>query len=228
MQQRTIIASLIFAGAALCLQAQQPTSQQPQTTQPTMRPNQNPNAPPDRMGNPGAVPDTQSTMPGQTGQTAQTRNDDRTFVKDAAVGGMTEVELGKLAAEKGSSEGVKQFGQKMVADHSKANDELKQVASAQSITIPDSLDAKHKARVDKMSKLSGEEFDRAYIKDQLKDHQQDVKEFEREANSGSIPAVKDFASKTLPTLKEHLSMVKDLDKGKKSTSADRSTTRPQQ
>src|SRR5207302_2674341 len=107
-------------------------------------------------------------------------------------------------------------------DHSKANDELKEVAKKESIPIPDSLDAKHRARVDSLSKLSGSAFDRAYIKDQLKDHQQDVKEFQNEASSGSMPAVKDFASKTLPTLQEHLSTVKDLDKGKKSTSADRS------
>lgn len=151
------------------------------------------------------------------------RPEDRKFLKEAAIGGMTEVQLGKLAQEKGSSDRVKQFGQRMIDDHTKANDELRKVAVSKSISIPDSLDSKHQSRVDKLSKLSGAEFDRAYIKDQLKDHEQDVKEFQQEAQDGKDPAVKDFAAKTLPTLQSHLQLVKNLENGEKNTSsADRS------
>jgi len=144
---------------------------------------------------------------------------DSKFVMDAAVGGMTEVELGKLATQKASDDSVKQFGQKMVDDHTKANDQLKEVASKENITLPSSLDAKHQARVDKLSKMSGASFDRAYVRDQLKDHIEDVAEFKKESQNGSDPAVKQFASTTLPTLEEHLSMVKDLSKKEKSGAA---------
>jgi putative membrane protein len=158
-------------------------------------------------------------MPGNGPEAMPARVDDKKFVKDAALGGMTEVELGKLAAEKGSSEAVKQFGQKMVDDHSKANEELKQVASNEKMDIPDSLDSKHKSRIDKLSKLSGSDFDKAYLKDQVKDHQQDVSEFQSEAQGGTDPNVKQFAVKTLPVLQDHLSMVKDLNKTSKKESS---------
>lgn len=153
----------------------------------------------------------------------QSKVDDKKFAREAALGGLTEVELGKLAAQKGSTDAVKQFGQKLVDDHTKANDELKSVASAQSINIPDALDSKHQAHINKLSKLSGPAFDRAFAKDQVKDHEQDIRDFQQEAQNGNNPAVKDFAAKTLPTLKEHLSMAKDLNNGKAAAnSADRS------
>jgi putative membrane protein len=144
-----------------------------------------------------------------------TKVDDKKFVKEAALGGMAEVELGKLATQKAASEAVKQFGQKMVDDHTKANDQLKEVASKENITIPDSLDSKHQSRIEKLSKLSGPEFDKAYIKDQVKDHKEDVSEFKNEANAGSDPNVKQFASNTLPILEQHLTMAKDLSKAEK-------------
>ena len=107
--------------------------------------------------------------------------DEKRFVKDALMGGMTEVELGKVAVDKASSDAVKQFGQKMIDDHSKVNEELKQIASKEQISVLDSLDSKHQSRVEKLSKLPGADFDRAYIEDQLKDHQKDVQEFQMEA-----------------------------------------------
>jgi len=149
--------------------------------------------------------------------------DDKTFVMNAAVGGMAEVELGKLAVQKASSESVKSFGQKMVDDHSKANDDLKSVASAQKIDVPVSLDTKHQATIDRLSKLSGAAFDRAYIREMVKDHDQDVMEFKKESQSGQNSAVRDFAGKTLPTLQEHQRMIHNMSGGSmKSTSADRS------
>lgn len=131
---------------------------------------------------------------------------DKHFVTDAAQGGMAEVELGRLAAKQGVSAAVKEFGQKMVDDHTKANNELKQLASSKAITLPTDMDAESKATMDRLSKLKGEEFDRAYMDDMVKDHTKDVGDFQREADSGADKDVKAFASKTLPTLQEHLRM----------------------
>ena len=135
---------------------------------------------------------------------------DSHFVMEAAKGGLAEVEKGRLAADKASSADVKQFGQRMVDDHSKANDELKSVASQKGITLPTELDAKDKAMVDKLSKLSGDAFDKAYMTDMVKDHKTDVADFKKEANHGKDADVKSFASKTLPTLEEHLRMAEDI------------------
>jgi putative membrane protein len=142
-----------------------------------------------------------------SGSTAQSvPSSDKSFAEKAAIGGLAEVEMGKLAQEKAGSEQVKQFGQRMVDDHSKANDELKQVATAKGLTLPTDLDAKHKSKLDKLQKLSGAQFDRAYMDDMVADHKQDVGEFQKEAKSGKDSDIKGFASKTLPTLQEHLKM----------------------
>lgn len=129
---------------------------------------------------------------------------DKKFVTSAAAGGMAEVELGKLATEKASSEDVKKFGQRMVDDHSKANDQLKQIASQKGISIPTDLDAKSKATKTMLEKLQGEQFDRAYMKDMVKDHQKDVAEFQKASKTSKDPDIKNFASETLPTLQDHL------------------------
>src|SRR3954471_2797640 len=102
---------------------------------------------------------------------------DAAFAKEAAVGGMAEVELGNLGRERASSADVKQFADRMVTDHSKANDELKQWAQQKSVTLPSELDAKHKATRDRLGKLSGAAFDKAYMHEMLMDHQQDVAAF---------------------------------------------------
>jgi putative membrane protein len=138
---------------------------------------------------------------------------DRRFIMEAALGGMAEVELGRLAAERGSSDAVKQFGQRMVDDHSRANSELMQLVSGKGITLPTALDAKHQNLVAKMSKLSGAAFDRAYAKEMVKDHSKAVALFEREAERGADADLKAFAQKMLPRLQEHLSMARTLQKG---------------
>lgn len=213
--KRNLLLSLMLAGASFCVQpaifAQAPGNTSPSTGAAGQQPGAAPMGQPDRTGNAGN-PDMSGPAGMQAG--AQNKVNDAKFAADAAMGGMAEVELGKLAAEKGGTDAVKQFGQKMVDDHSKANDELKEVASKDKLTIPASLDSKHQARVDKLSKLSGTDFDKAYIKDQLKDHKEDVRKFQAESQSGSNPDVKAFAAKTLPTLKQHLEMVKDLSKSK--------------
>ncbi|HZS44585.1 MAG TPA: DUF4142 domain-containing protein [Blastocatellia bacterium] len=130
------------------------------------------------------------------------------FVEDAAKGGMAEVQLGQLAVQKASSPDVKNFGQRMIDDHSKANNELKDLASRKSMTIPTAVDPKDKATMDRLSKLSGKAFDRAYMDDMVKDHEKDVAEFRNEASNGKDADIKSWASKTLPTLEDHLKMAK--------------------
>ena len=133
-------------------------------------------------------------------------NPDSTFAMKAAQGGMAEVQMGQLATQKASSPDVKNFGQQMVTDHTNANDQLKDLASKKSLTLPTSMDAKDQATYDRLSKLSGPEFDRAYMADMVRDHREDVTAFERESKSGSDTDMKDFATKTLPTLRHHLEM----------------------
>jgi len=135
---------------------------------------------------------------------------DRKFVMEAAHGNMAEVELGKLAADKGASDAVKQFGKRMTDDHGKANAELKDFAEKKGLTLPADLDAKHKQLRDRLAKLNGADFDRAYANEMVKDHKKDVKEFQREAEKAKDPDVKSFAAKTLPTLQDHLKQVEDL------------------
>jgi putative membrane protein len=135
---------------------------------------------------------------------------DEKFVMEAAEGGMMEVQLGQVAVAKATSADVKQFGQRMIDDHSKANDELTGLASSKGITLPTALDAKHQAEVDRLSKLSGADFDRHYMMMMVEDHNKDVAAFDRESKSGKDPDVKAWAAKTLPTLKEHQTMAKDV------------------
>ncbi|MDQ6758936.1 MAG: DUF4142 domain-containing protein [Acidobacteriota bacterium] len=134
---------------------------------------------------------------------------DQQFMMKAAQGGMAEVELGRLAKDHASNQAVKDFGQQMVDDHSKANDELKDLASRKSVTLPTDVNAKDKATMDRLSKMNGAAFDRAYMRDMVMDHKKDVAEFQKEANSGMDPDVKSWAAKTLPTLQHHLQMAQE-------------------
>src|SRR5689334_7277019 len=154
----------------------------------------------------------------QTGM-ANLASQDRNFMMDAAMGGLEEVELGRVAAQKGTSDAVKQFGQRMVDDHSKANSELMSLASSKGITLPTALDEKHQKEVTKLSAMSGAEFDRAYSKLMLSDHNKDVSEFEKQSSKGTDPDLKAFAGKTLPTLQEHLQLAKALPDNQRSSSS---------
>ena len=138
------------------------------------------------------------------------RHDDRAFVMEAGPGGLTEVELGRLAAQKGQSADVKKFGQRMVTDHSKANAELKKLAASKGITLPTEMNAEQMAEHAKLAKLSGAEFDREYMTLMVEDHDKDVAAFLDEAKDGSDPDIKSFAAKTLPTLQEHQRMAKEI------------------
>ena len=142
---------------------------------------------------------------------------------DAAIGGLMEVELGQLAAQKGTSESVKQFGQRMVDDHGKANTELMTLATSKGVTLPTAIDDKHRQDVTKLSAMSGADFDRAYAKMMLKDHEKDVSEFEKQSTKGTDPDLKAFASKTLPTLQQHLEMARGLPGAAGSTNSNRNS-----
>ena len=131
---------------------------------------------------------------------------DRTFVQKAAIGGLAEVQMGNLAQQKAASDQVRQFGMRMVKDHTKANDELKQVASSKGVDVPTALDKKHQKTLDNLSKMTGADFDKAYMANMVDDHKEDVSDFKKEASGGKDADVKGFAAKTLPTLQEHLQM----------------------
>ena len=148
---------------------------------------------------------------------------DEQFLKDAAAGGMMEVELGKIAADKAVNDQVKAFGRQMQQDHGKANDELKTLAANKGVQIPTTLAGKHKRTVDRLSKLSNAEFDRQYIRTMIDDHKEDLKAFQREADKGKDPDVKQFASKYVPMVQNHLEMAQATGKQLKVASVSKET-----
>jgi putative membrane protein len=142
--------------------------------------------------------------------TAEAVMKDEAFVRVAAHGGLAEIKLGKLAMDQGSNETVKAFGTRMVAEHTKAGDELKEAAKEENIGLPTDLSAKDQATYDRLSKLSGTDFDQAYAQDMVKDHQQDLRDFQREANHGNDDVIREFASKTVPMIQQHLDQAKEM------------------
>lgn len=135
---------------------------------------------------------------------------DKKFFKEAASGGMMEVQLGQLAKDKAQSQEVKDFGARMVADHGKANDELKQLAQQKKWTMPAKLEHKHKSMIDKAQKTSGPEFDKKYMEGMVKDHAKDVEDFRKATEKVKDPELKAWAQKTLPVLEQHLQSAKDI------------------
>lgn len=137
---------------------------------------------------------------------------DADFAMKAATGGMMEVELGKVASSNASSPRVKQFGEMMVNDHSKANDELKATAQSKNITLPDMPDNDKQKKIDDLRQKTGKDFDKDYIDMMVKDHRDDISEFEKEAEKGNDADLKSWASNKLPTLREHLRMAEEIQK----------------
>jgi putative membrane protein len=135
---------------------------------------------------------------------------DREFLTEAASGGLMEVELGRIAETHATNPRVKQFGQRMTRDHSKANTELKELAARESVTLPDTMKDEHRVEVTRLSRLQGAEFDRAYMQMMVKDHEHDVEKFREQSRSAADPDVKTFATRTLPVLEAHLRMAKDI------------------
>ncbi len=136
--------------------------------------------------------------------------DDAKFVTEAANGGMAEVELGKLAQQKGQHADVKAFGEMMVKDHSAANDELATLAKTKNITLPATLGTEEQKLKDELSKKSPGDFDKSYIEDMVKDHEKDVKLFGDASKNLKDTDLKAFVDKTLPTLRSHLEHAKSV------------------
>lgn len=150
------------------------------------------------------------------GVITQASNQD-SFFTEAAQMGLAEVQLSQLALERATSEQVKTFAQQMVTDHTAANQELTALAASKSVTVPTDTDAKHKAAATKLGGMSGTDFDKAYMKQMVKDHEAAVKLFQRQADRSDDADVKAFAAKTLPTLQNHLQMARTLNDSVKNT-----------
>jgi putative membrane protein len=136
---------------------------------------------------------------------------DYKFLSEAARGGMMEVRLGEVAKQKATSQSVRDFAQRMITDHSKANDELRQLAASKGAVIPSEMSHHENATIERFDKLSGREFDKEYAEHMVKDHKKDVKEFEEASRDATDPDLKAFAQKTLGTLREHLRMAMDTE-----------------
>jgi putative membrane protein len=161
------------------------------------------------QGNPaGVTPGTQSRsgLP----EPNQPNVADRNFARAAAVGGLAEVELGRLADRNGQSPEARQFGQRMVDDHTKANDQLKELAAAANIPLPNAPGPEDQAMRERLDQMHGDAFDRDYIRGQISAHQQTVQLFEYEIGSGQDSQMKNFAAEALPILMQHLEMAQNI------------------
>lgn len=206
----TKVSSVLLAGALMACpgltlaqtgapQAGGQTGAQPGSTQPSTQP--------------GAGVGPASGMPtsGTAGAGAAT---DKMFVMKAAQGGLTEIKLGELASQKSSSDDVKQFGEKMVKDHTQLNEDMKPIAQSMGVTPPAQLNKKHQKMYDKLSGMSGDEFDKAYLSAMVKDHHDDLKDFKSEASSTQNADLKAAVQKGTTVIEEHTAMVEKLAQSK--------------
>jgi putative membrane protein len=135
---------------------------------------------------------------------------DLSFYRNAAEGGLAEVAMGNMAQQQAHSQSVREFGALMVKDHSAVNEKLKTMAESKNITLPANTSVDEMAAKDKLKALSGASFDKSYIKGMIKDHQEDVAEFKKEAASGRDPDARAFATAMLPTLEAHLKKIQSI------------------
>ena len=149
----------------------------------------------------------QQQPPAQAGEQQQLAQEDMEFARKAAEGGLKEVRLGELA-QQAAAEEVKQFGQRMVEDHGRANEELKQIADQKGIELPQEMPDDAQQLYDELQQKSGAEFDQAYMDEMVSDHEEDIEEFESYVESAQDPDLRTFAEQTLPTLREHLELAR--------------------
>lgn len=149
------------------------------------------------------LPATSATMSGKLSDT------DQQFINDAAIGGMFEVESGKLA-EKSTDPKVKQFGARMVRDHSEANTKLKQIVAAQGGNLPDALDQEHRQKLNQLASLHGQDFARQYTQMMVEDHDTDAQAFGKAAQNLNNPQLKQFAAQTLKVIETHDKLVHQI------------------
>ncbi len=135
---------------------------------------------------------------------------EESFWTVAADGGMAEVEMGKIASQKAQNPEVKKFAQMMVAEHSRANNELKSIAAKQKVTLPAEIGPRHKSTIDELNRLAGADFDREYVQAMVDAHEADVQLFEDQAEDEADQQAKGFAAKTLPVLRKHLEAIKAI------------------
>ncbi|HKO58510.1 MAG TPA: DUF4142 domain-containing protein [Thermoanaerobaculia bacterium] len=147
-----------------------------------------------------------------TGSVSPLTDAEKTFAMKAADGGMAEVALGGVAAQKATNGDVKNFGNQMVTDHGKANDQLKTWATNKGIALPAEMSDEHKKTAEDLSKKSGAAFDKAYMDAMVEDHEKDVREFQQAKSSVKDPDLKQWVDATLPVIEGHLQMAKDLRK----------------
>jgi putative membrane protein len=165
--------------------------------------------------NTGADPSMDPRMNGTTGPSAT----DRMFVKSAMQGSVAEVQLGQLTLQKSNNDQVKQFAQHMIDDHTKLNEQMKPVAQQLGVDVPTQVSKKDSKVINKLQALSGPAYDQAYIKDMVKDHKDDLSEFQAEASSGQDQTVKDAAAQGSKVIAQHLQMAQQLAKDKNLTAA---------
>jgi len=145
----------------------------------------------------------QSTM-GNTPVSTKLSPMDNAFIRDSAQDNKAQIMLGELAEKKATNADVKQFAERMVRDHDKIEERLEQLADNEGVELPRNPAPRANMTDDELQKLSGKQFDKAYMSHMLNDHTQDVSAFKHEEQQGSNPQVKEFAEKTLPTLESHL------------------------
>ena len=187
-----LAAGALLCASALLAQTKGTPPENPREMPPYGNPNQHQDATP------------MTSMP-----SGQISLSDASFLRKAAAGGAAEVESRQPGQDKASNPEVKQFAQKMVDDHSAANSELKTLAQQKGVAVPTQPDFRSKKELDRLSKLSGPAFDRAYMKLMVSDHEKDVSEFQKESRSAQDSDVKSFAGKTLPTLQDHLRLARE-------------------
>jgi putative membrane protein len=183
-----------------------------------------PGAAPQPTQQPGVVQPAPGMNPTSQDQTSvtnsgQTTPEDKVFVEGALKGGMAEVQLGQLALQKSNNPEVKQFAQRMVDDHTKMGDQMKQIAQQVGVKVPDGPSKKDKQLMAKLQALNGDAFDKAYMKDMVKDHKNDLNDFKSEADNGSNPAVKNAASQGSQIISQHLQMAEQIDQKENTTAA---------
>ena len=134
------------------------------------------------------------------------------FIEDAGKGGMMEVDLGNMAITNASSQAVKDFGKMMVDDHTKLNNQLKDVASKKNVSVPATVGNDQKKDMDDLSKKTGNDFDKAYVKMMVKDHKEDIDEFKKASQNLTDNDLKTFATNALPVLQKHLDAIQAIQK----------------
>ncbi len=152
----------------------------------------------------------QGQSPQAEAKGAALAKEDREFINKAGLSGMHKVRAGQLAVQKAQASDVKQFGQRMVDDHTGVNGRLQKLSQQKGLSLSAQLDKKHQDKIDSLAKKTGVDFDKAYVDEMIDDHKSDIDNFEKAAKDAKDPGMKDFAATTLPTLREHLQAAQGL------------------